>query len=180
MNSFRWKPIRMAVVALAAVALTGPASAQYMWLGENGVKQYSDIPPPSSVPKSRILKQPGQASPQALQTNNTAPAEADAEKDTGSPAAKEQAAMTTAQRNAEYNKRRIEQAEKDKKAADEQKLAGERARTCDQARAYQRSLESGERLARMDRNGERFFLNDAQRAQEAAETKRILGDCGKG
>ena len=50
--------VRLAACALLA-ALAAPALAQYVWLDEKGVKQYSDMPPPASVPTNRILKQPG-------------------------------------------------------------------------------------------------------------------------
>ena len=91
--------------------------------------------------------------------------------------AKKQAPLTTAEKNAEFNKRKMEQAELDKKAAEQEKLAADKAKNCERARAYHRALDSGERLARMDGNGERYFLNEQQRAQELRETKRMLDEC---
>ena len=37
------------------------AHAQYVWVDEKGLKQYSDRAPPASVPLKRILKAPGLA-----------------------------------------------------------------------------------------------------------------------
>ena len=37
---------------------TTDAIAQYVWLDEHGVKQFSDVAPPGNIPEKRILKQP--------------------------------------------------------------------------------------------------------------------------
>lgn len=166
-------PTWLKQTALAAfLALLGAsAAAQYAWVDEHGVRQYSDRPPPPSVPKQRILKAPG--SPQ--RAADDAPAAS-----AGGPreAAKDrQAPMTLAEKNAEFQKRQIERAEKEKKAAQEAKLAADQARNCEQAREYQQSLQSGERIVRRDKNGERSYLTDEQRAQELRDTQRMLSEC---
>ena len=183
MKSTRLKQISNAVATLAALTLATAACAQYVWLNENGVKQYSDMPPPSSVPNNRILKQPGRTSNSVPQAT-ASPAETGTEgarvpTGTDSPSAsnKEKAPMTTVEKNADFRKRKIEQAEKEKKAADEAKRAADKAQSCDRARAYQRALDSGQRMANTDKNGERDYLSDEQRAQEAEATRRILNDC---
>lgn len=169
------KQVTAGAAILAALSFTTAASAQYVWFNENGIKQYSDVPPPASVPGSRIVKQPGQASsfspktvPVSAETAAAAP---------GAAVAKDKAPMTIAEKNADFQKHRMERAEKEKKAADEAKLAADKAKNCDQARAYNRTLQSGVRLARTDKNGERYYLNDAQRAQEMQDAKRILDEC---
>ncbi|KRB91456.1 DUF4124 domain-containing protein [Noviherbaspirillum sp. Root189] len=151
------------VTALICMGFAGAAHAQYVWLDDKGVKQFSDMPPPSSIPASRILKQPGSSTPAA------APAEAVASE------AKSQ--MTTAEKNAEFRKRQTERAEKEKKAAEEAKIASEKARNCERAQEYHRALESGERISRTDKNGERSYLSDEQRAKEVRESRRVLDDC---
>lgn len=145
------------------------AFAQYVWLDEKGVKQFSDTPPPMSVPNSRILKSPGKTSIAAPSADGTAPAT-----DGDQPASKP---VTTASRNEDFNKRRVEQADKDKKAAEEQRVAAEKSKNCERARSYQRSLESGTRIATADSKGERNYLNDDQRAKEIADTKRTVAGC---
>lgn len=158
---------------LAALSFATVAGAQYVWFAENGTKQYSDIPPPASVPKNRIVKEPGKASRSPSQTVPALPEIATS----GIGLAKDKAPMTVAEKNAAFQKRKMEQAEKEKKTADEAKLASDKAKNCDQAHAYHRTLQSGTRLARTDKNGERYFLNDAQRAQETQEAKRMLDEC---
>ena len=70
-----------------------------------------------------------------------------------------------------------EQAEKDKKAADEAKEAADRGKNCERAQAYNRSLQSGERIAGTDKNGEKTYLSDEKRAQDLRDTKRALEGC---
>jgi len=153
-------------VALSALLFPPAALAQYVWLDEKGTKQFSDMPPPPSVPRNRILKQPGGTLP-------AAPQEAGDVK----PPAPAKAEPTLAEKNAEFRKRRSEQAEKEKKAAEEAARAADNAKNCERARDYQRLLDSGERIVRTDKNGERSYLSDEQRTQESRDNKRNLADC---
>ena len=154
---------------LAALCAPEAALAQYVWVDEKGVKQFSDMPPPASVPASRILKQFDAPLRPTFETSSTTTNTLN----TDAP----QAPKTIAEQNAEYKKRRAEQAEKEKKAAEEAKLAADKAKNCDRARDYQRTLESGERITRTDRNGERALLTDEQRSQEMRDNRQILKDC---
>ena len=150
------------------LALATSAGAQYIWLNEKGSKQYSDMPPPPSVPSDRILKQPGSShissAPEQKEAENTAPPKA---------------APTLAEQNAEFKKRRMEQAEKEKKAAEEAKQTADKAKNCDRARDYLRTLEAGGRITRTEKNGERAFLTDEQRAADIRDARRMLEECGK-
>lgn len=156
---------RLAACALLA-AFAVPAIAQYVWLDEKGVKQYSDMPPPASVPDKRILKQPG----------TPAPANPSDQPDTAD-AVPPKTAPTLAEQNAAFRKRQQEAAEKEKKTAEHSRLAAEKAKNCDRARGYLRSLESGERIAHTDRNGERVFLSDEQRSAEMHDARQALANC---
>ena len=165
-------PVKKLVASLILLALASAASAQYVWTDERGVKQFSDQPPPLSVPKSRILKQPGGSA----SASSTAPSpETEAPAAAGNAAPK--APLTTAERNADYIKRRTEQAEKDKKAAQEAQIAENKSKNCEKARKYQTNLASGQRMATTDQSGERVFLSDEQRNREMQDTNRILADC---
>ncbi|WP_225984543.1 DUF4124 domain-containing protein [Noviherbaspirillum aerium] len=150
-------------MSLIFLAVCGSAAAQYVWLDEKGTRQFSDRPPPSSVPAARILKQPGGISSAPTAAQSSAPA-APAEK-------------TTAEKNAEFRKRQLEREEKEKKTAEEGKLAADKARNCERAQEYQRSLEAGVRISRTERNGERSYLSDEQRERDLNETRRMLSEC---
>lgn len=159
------------------LGLSFPAFAQYVWLDEKGVKQYSDMPAPAAVPASRILKSPGAAvRAQAAGTTSKAAEDSNASGN-GNVTAKTQLPMTTAEKNADFQKRRIEQSEKDKKAAEEAKHAADKAKNCERASTYQKALDSGQRIAQQGANGQRAFLSDVQRAQELRDIKRILAEC---
>jgi hypothetical protein len=159
--------------ALATLSFATAAYAQYIWLDEKGVRQYSDMPPGPSVPLSRILKEPvARAQPQAA----SAPA---GNKNESSEAATGSAkpGMTTAEKNADFQKRRMEQAEKDKKAAEEAKHTADLAANCERARAYNRGLAAGGRMSTTDQSGARSYLTDEERAKNIQENKVILDGC---
>ncbi|MES2740867.1 MAG: DUF4124 domain-containing protein [Pseudomonadota bacterium] len=164
----------LAGAALFAVAAL--AHAQYVWVDEKGIKQFSDQPPPPSVPLKRILKAPGELK-KAIEQQSAAGAEADGEAVAPADAGKSKAPPSLAERNADYNKRKADAAEKEKKTAEETKRKEANARNCDEMRRAQRTLESGERITRTDKNGERNYMGDDERAAETARNKRALGEC---
>ena len=153
----------MAVMNLRRLACmlafaAAPALAQHVWLDEKGVKQYSDQPPPAGTPASRILQSHG--------SRPAAPATAAAS-----------SGPTLAERNADFEKRRIERAERERKEGEQAAMAKEKERNCEQAGAYGRALANGGRIARTDANGERSYLTDAQRAEETARVQQVLDQC---
>lgn len=169
-------PSKIIILALAALFATASSHAQYIWLDEKGGKQFSDLPPPISVPKNRILKTPSKF--------NMEPAPSSKESsivpgNTNGSVSNEklQKPVTTASKNEDFNKRKQEQDEKNKKADAEKLALAEKNKICERARSYQQSLQSGVRIANADKNGERNFMSDAQREQELADVKRTLSDC---
>jgi hypothetical protein len=149
--------LRFVACAILAAGCSG-ALAQHVWLDDKGVKQYSDMPPPPGTPAGRILQSPG---PRAAAAAAAEPA----------------ATPSLAERNAAFEKRRIEQAERETKESEQARVAADNARNCEQARTYQRTLASGERISKLDRNGERAYLGDQERAQEMANAQRVLAQC---
>ena len=154
--------------ALLGICFCSAALAQYVWTDEKGTRQYSDRPPPANVPQKRILKAPASAAA-GQRPAADAPAAAD-------PTAKP-AEPSLAQKNADFNKRRVEQAEKEKKAAEAASTEKERRAQCERIAGQMRALESGERITRTDKDGERTALSDAQRAQEIAEARKLSAEC---
>ncbi|HWW03862.1 DUF4124 domain-containing protein [Collimonas sp.] len=169
MNAPRLKQVFSAAAALVLLSLATSALAQFVWLDDKGVKQYSDMPPPPSVPNKRILKTPGQSLPR------NAGAEDSGSVADSKPEAK--APPTVAEQDAAYQKRKAEQAEKNKKAEQEAKLASNKAENCVRARANQRALDSGARISETDANGQRSYISDQQRAQQTAQNREALNDC---
>lgn len=151
------RPLLCAFLAFACSA----AFAQYAWIDANGVKQYSDMPPPPGVPASRILKMPGVATPSA----------------DAAPAASAPAMPSLSEREADYEKRRAAALEKQQAAERQAKMDENRKTVCEAARSQKRALDSGERLWRIDASGERHYLDDAERAGQARDVQRILDGC---
>ena len=154
------------------------AYAQYVWLDEKGVKQYSDMAPGPSVPQSRILKQPGNGKINPTGTATTG-ATADAKSDGKTPeiANTAKAPLSNTEKNTDFLKRKMEQDEKDKKTAELAKQAADKAKACERMRAYSKGLDNGLRISQIDKNGERSFLTDEQRENEKKETQAALGNC---
>ncbi|HEY1152136.1 MAG TPA: DUF4124 domain-containing protein [Pseudoduganella sp.] len=166
-------------LVLATLATALPAQAQWMWVNERGVKQFSDQPPPPSVPPSRILKAPpGQMDLRkelnAPAADAAAPAAAAAAPAAESPDAKVKARPTLAERNADYNKRRLDTTEKEQKAAQEAQQATSKAENCKKTRINLAALESGQRIIDIDAGGERSFIDDTQRAQRIKDNRAAL------
>lgn len=154
---------------LAALCLGAAAHAQYVWIDDKGLKQFSDRPPPPSVPDKRILKAPGRI---AFDPSALAP-----EEPAAPPAARPRAAPTLAERNADYNKRRSAAADADKKAADEAARQAELAAACEATRNNQRMLDQGGRVSNFDASGERAVMDDAQRAAASERNRKALANC---
>ncbi|MBC7859873.1 MAG: DUF4124 domain-containing protein [Burkholderiaceae bacterium] len=148
------------IAGLALLACAAAAHAQYVWIDDKGLKHFSDRPPPPSVPIKRILKAPN------LTLMIDSPGAAAAE-----------AAPTTAERNADFNKRKGEQAEQARKAGEEAQRQRDLAANCEANRKHKAQLESGARISTFEANGEQGFLSDEARARQLAAAQRALSAC---
>jgi hypothetical protein len=169
--NFRPQLFPACCLAVLLLATAMPAMAQYIWVDDKGVKQLSDRPPPPNVPEKRILKAPGKPA-----FNPYAQTEAEPAADSAA-AAPAKPAPTVAERNADYNKRRIEAAEAARTAAAENQRKADQAANCDAARKNQLALDQGLRLSTFDNNGERGYMNDEQRDVLRKNTQKVLADC---
>jgi hypothetical protein len=151
---------------LATLAFTGAALAQqYKWV-ENGRTRYGDVPPPGV--KATPLRGP---------SGPAAAAPSTAGKDAAKGAAK--GPLTPAEQEAEFRKRRLEAQKAEEKSAKEAEEARAKQENCTNAQAQLRLLESGERIARTDAKGERYFVDDEQRKADAARARKSVSDwCG--
>jgi hypothetical protein len=156
---------------IASLMISNVVVAQYIWLNDKGVKQYSDTPPPKSVPREKILKSPfGTTRPTtAIEAKN--PADAVAENP------KIEKPVTTASKNEDFNKRKLAREEADKKIAAEKQQNSDKAKNCERAKSYKQSLDEGMLIMSRDKNGERAPLDEAQRAREMNDVKKVLADC---
>lgn len=164
-----------ASIAAILMLFIQSSQAQYVWLNEKGAKQYSDQPPPKTVPRDRIIKAPGSqtrmieaaATTESASNTNSTKSEID----------KLQKPATLASKNEDFNKRKIAKEEAEKKAEAEKQANQDKEKNCARARAYQQSIEGGMVIATRDQNGERVILDETQRARELADAKKITSEC---
>jgi hypothetical protein len=155
------------LLAVASMGLASAAQAQWKWKDSNERVQYSDLPPPSGVPESAILQRP-RGGARAAPALPTAPPSASA------PAAKSVDPELDAKR------KKAEQEAQAKRKADEDKVAATRQDNCNRAKSQMRALDDGLRIARVNAQGEREFLDDKGRAEEAQRTRDVMAsECGK-
>jgi hypothetical protein len=141
------------LLAAALLVLSGAAlSQQYKWT-ENGRVRYGDVPPPG-VNATRLRPPPPGSAPPAA------------------PGAK--GPLTSAEKDAEFRKRQQEAQKEREKQAQSAEAAAAQRENCARAQEYVRTLESGQRISRTDAKGERYFLDDAQRAQELAKAQQAV------
>jgi hypothetical protein len=164
---------RLAAGVALSVAVALPATAQWAWRDDTGRTVFSDQPPPASIKKEQILRQPAGnvISSPALPSAPSAPGSAPA-----APAAKPAAAgpRTVSEQEMEFRKRQQERADAEKKQAEEQALNARKKQECERARGYLRQLEDGVRIARTDAQGNREILDDAQRTAEMARAREVM------
>jgi hypothetical protein len=92
---------------------------------------------------------------------------------TSAPAAASQQ-KSLAERDADFRKRQIEKQEAAAKAEKKTAETEQRQRACDDAQAYLKSLQAGQRISRTDaKTGERTFLGDAEYPKEIANAERV-------
>ena len=165
-NSMKTSILRTLIISAALFTLSSQALAQYVWLDEKGIKQFSDQPPPASVPKAKILKYSGK-NMDSLDSGS----DADPVKDAKQP-------PSAAERELDYRKRRAEIVAKEKKAAEEAQNAQTKSDNCKRLREYKQSLDSGQRITQVDANGNRSYMTDEKRSQDLNTVTQSLGDCG--
>lgn len=173
MSSIR--SITLAAAAAIAFAWMAPAGAQWAWRDASGRLVFSDTAPPKSVPAKDIVRQP--AAPPAPRYVPTPEGAASGGADGNKPAGEapkapaKPAVQTLADRELESRRRQQQLAEAQKKTADEEARKAQLADNCARARSYQRALEDGHRIARLNAAGEREVLDDAARASELTRTR---------
>ncbi|SDH54092.1 DUF4124 domain-containing protein [Propionivibrio dicarboxylicus] len=139
------------VLALSLIAATAGASAQiYRWKDENGRTVFSDKPPEGRARQQEKLDAPLSSS-------------------AGSTAQK-----NLAEQEISFQKRQKDARERAEKTGKDEAAQAEKQEYCTSLRRQLMALESGERIVRRDENGERQFLDDAQREQEIAKVRQSL------
>lgn len=160
---------RLLLIGLCVSLATLPALGQWKWRDARGQVQYSDRPPPSGTPDRDILQRPTAATiPRAALPVETAAAAAAA----AAPAA----AASAVDPALEAKRKQAEAEEKAKLKAEEDRALHAKAQNCERARAALRTLDSGQRMVRINAQGEREVIDDVTRASEANQARQAAAD----
>lgn len=164
-------PSSLRLVAACALLLgSSLAYAQYSWIDANGVRHFSDRPPPPSTPPHKILKAPRRAAAAVT----PAPAEPALGADAPTPS---KGPKTLAQREEEFLARSKLREEQERKDAAATQRRRDLAEHCQDARQMRAQVESGVRIAKFDAKGERSFMTDEERAVQLARVNKALAQC---
>jgi hypothetical protein len=146
------------LLIVTLVFATAASAQQYKWVDKDGKVRYGDVPPPGANATRLKAPPPGASAP------SSAPAPSAAAKKDGKPLTPEEAFR---QRQEASRK----DADKQAKADQEKALNQE---NCTRAREALVGLESGQRIVRTDAKGERYYLDEAQIAQQTARARETV------
>jgi len=146
--------LRFGLSLLILAALAAPTQAQlYKWVDSSGRVQYSDRPPPGGS--------------KAEQVSNANVSAIGAQGSAGG-------AQRAADLEADFRKRRAEQAEAAKKQQQAQAEHKQKAESCAAARRNLAALQSGQRMVKYNEKGEPSFVDDAGRARELQQAEQQI------
>lgn len=146
--------MKRAFFALVLAAAAGGVFAQqYKWVDENGKVRYGDLPPAGVQATPLKPPPPGAATP--------------------APEGKKDTARASTPGQGAGKRQEDAQKERETQARAEQDAQIKRE-NCARAQEVLRTMESGQRISRTDSKGERYYLDDAQIAQETAKARESV------
>ena len=152
--------IRAALFAVAFLTVSGAQGQVHKCVDAAGKVIYTQVPCPANT-------KPGSISRSVIRAPAAAPADSSAKGD----AAKSAAPKTAAEQEQAFRKRQQDQAkagkESEQKAADAQR----QEENCRNARERLTQYEIGGRQSRINAQGERYYLEDAQIEQEKSRAR---------
>ena len=151
---------KMLFFLLAALAAGGAQAQIKCWTDVNGKRGCGDTPPPGA--KVTTVRGTTSAEPAP------APAAAKDGKD------EKKGPLTNAEKEKAYRERQEEAQKLAAKAEKERQDKATRNEGCERTREYLRTLESGQRVARTNPSGERYYLDEAAVAQEVAKARETM------
>jgi hypothetical protein len=156
--------IRISLLAVAFLAATGAQAQVYKCVDAGGKVVYSQDPCPANM-KSDTMTRNRPSAPAAP------PADSSADKAAKGDAAKSAAPKTAAEQEQAFRKRQQDQAKAAKESDQKSAEAQRKAENCRNARERFAQYDIGGRLSRINAQGERYYLDDAQVEQEKARAR---------
>lgn len=156
--------MRRFAIALAFLVAAAPAAAQlYKWVDKDGKVRYGDTPPPGA--KTSSVRAPA--------ASEAPPAPAAASKDA------KKGPLTPAEQAKAFRERQEEQRKAAEKEERDRQARAQQNEGCERTREYLRTLESGQRIARTNPNGERYYLNEDQVRAEIEKARSSVREACK-
>jgi len=152
--------LRVLIVGLMLTFAAGASAQLYRWVDSDGKVRYSDTPP-TGVKATTLKPLPDSSAPP--------PAVGDA-------AAKDanKGPLTPAEREADFRKRQVEAQKARSKEEQASRDSDAKQDNCARARETLATLESGQRIVRTQPNGERYYVDDDQRAAETQKARQSV------
>jgi hypothetical protein len=157
--------LRLLLLGVMLAAAAGASAQLYRWVDKDGRVRYTDTPPPGGV-KARTLRGSSGGA-------DSAPPEA-AAKD-----AAPKGPLTPLQQEQEFRKRQMDAQKAAEKADALRKDNEAKQENCTRAREQLAAMESGQRIARTNAQGERYYLEDDARAAEAEKARAAVRESCK-
>ena len=159
-------PCRWALLLALGAVLSLPVAAQWKWRDKGGQMQYSDLPPPAGTPEADILQRPPPTAPRPAAAGSGAAASAPL------------LAPKSGDPELEAKRKKAEQEEAAKKKAEDDRVAVAKVDNCARAKVQLKALDEGQRISRINAKGEREYLDDKGRAEEAQRSRNVIAsDC---
>ena len=160
------RPALWVLIAALGAAVSVPAAAQWKWRDKAGQMQYSDLPPPAGTPEADILQRPLPTAPRPAAAGSAAAASAPL------------LAPKPGDPELEARRKKTEQEEAARKKAEDDRVAIAKVDNCARAKVQLKALEDGQRISRINAKGEREYLDDKGRAEEAQRSRNVIAsDC---
>jgi len=158
--------MRKILLILLTTFAAGAAQAQIKcWTDVNGKRGCGDTPPPGAkVTTVRGTTSEPAPAPTAAVSKDGKDAKKDAKK----------GPMTPAEQEKDYRERQKEAQKAAAKADAERADKAARNEGCERTKEYLRTLESGQRIARTNPSGERYYLDESQVANEVAKARESM------
>jgi hypothetical protein len=158
-------------IALFAVAFLAAASAQaqvHKCVDAAGKIIYTQDPCPANTKSGTMSRNVLSAPAAAASSEEDKAAKGDAAK---ADAAKKSGPKTTAEQEQDFRKRQQDQTKAAKEAEQKAAEAQRKAENCRNARERLAQYDIGGRLSRINAQGERYYMDDAQIEQEKARAR---------
>lgn len=168
---------------ILATCLIGLAQAQYQWRDGNGRMVYSDMPPPTGTPASRILRAPARpgtrnpASEPGLDTEDATDTQAAADGGATTIAAPVSAPAPGHQDKLKaFEKRREERLQQENQATLLARESADHAQACAALAAEQKTLAAGGRVVSVGADGTRQAMDDSMRKARLEQNAEALAE----